>query len=475
MRFGGLIINSFSFPEQVDFKSPVPAVFKQLGIELLEQDIKNNDNFLQNIYKATAGYDAVVIAYPDSPYYSFRENERLLTNFRRYKCDFGFADNYPQGVVFEVIRREALPVMDNVRKQNQIAVNRAIFRNIIEIDVNMFDLENLYTDKQLRVFRLSFFADSLQNKYILDRIAALPAAKKYGRETDFPELADALLANRHLLRTLPKYYEFEVTTRGAGAYIYSPYYNLTRPETADLSLSDFKDILGQISSFTSNAVIGLNSYGHTLAHKQLLSMAEAVLQNGHNCLIESTPDQLDPAGREQLHSLLADAKLRIIFYLDAVDPELYKYIHPAGKDFKTAMENVEYFLLRRQHNTYVQAVKMKCNFDHLVEFHKYFSKFTGNIIIQKYNTFRDILPERRINPMQPLEKIDCWHLKREMFIKPDGNVPVCRQDIKGEHILGNLLKEDIHNIFSRGEEYFSRHINGWDYCQNCDEYYTYNF
>jgi len=56
--------------------------------------------------------------------------------------------------------------------------------------------------------------------------------------------------------------------------------------------------------------------------------------------------------------------------------------------------------------------------------------------------------------MEPFERIDCWHLKRDMIIRATGDVPVCKQDVKGEHIMGNVLKEDIKAVWERSKEYY---------------------
>ncbi|MBL8994892.1 MAG: SPASM domain-containing protein [Spirochaetia bacterium] len=177
---------------------------------------------------------------------------------------------------------------------------------------------------------------------------------------------------------------------------------------------------------------------------------------------------------DRLIALPGGEKLSLIFSIDAVKPELYASLRPGG-DFAKILEEIEYLLLRRNKNTWVQIVKMNENFEHLVDYHHFFKKYTANIIIQKYNRYQGRLPERRLNPMQPFEKIDCWHLKREVVVDVEGRVLVCKQDLGKEHVLGNLLEDSMETIYQRGLPFLDKHIRGWDFCSGCDEYYTYNF
>ena len=88
-----------------------------------------------------------------------------------------------------------------------------------------------------------------------------------------------------------------------------------------------------------------------------------------------------------------------------------------------------------------------------------------------------MLPSRKVTDLTPLHRFPCWHLKRDVNVLLDGTVPVCREDLKGEHPLGNIFSDSFEQIWERGGEWYGRHI-AEDYprlCGDCDEYYTYNF
>jgi radical SAM protein with 4Fe4S-binding SPASM domain len=68
-------------------------------------------------------------------------------------------------------------------------------------------------------------------------------------------------------------------------------------------------------------------------------------------------------------------------------------------------------------------------------------------------------------------------VERDLPVLLDGTVPLCREDLRREYALGNLLDQPIEDVWHHGESFYRRHITE-DYpalCKGCDEYYTYNF
>lgn len=89
--------------------------------------------------------------------------------------------------------------------------------------------------------------------------------------------------------------------------------------------------------------------------------------------------------------------------------------------------------------------------------------------------------------LSPLVRRPCWHLKRDVSVLLDGTVPLCRDCVRNEIVLGKLFDEsgpnDPGSVLARleaawaaGEAYHRLHIEGRhpEPCAGCDEYYTYN-
>ena len=49
------------------------------------------------------------------------------------------------------------------------------------------------------------------------------------------------------------------------------------------------------------------------------------------------------------------------------------------------------------------------------------------------------LPARKVSDLSPLTRRPCWHLKRDLSVLMDGAVPLCKECVRGEIVLGNAF------------------------------------
>ncbi|RPJ06471.1 MAG: spiro-SPASM protein, partial [Spirochaetaceae bacterium] len=157
------------------------------------------------------------------------------------------------------------------------------------------------------------------------------------------------------------------------------------------------------------------------------------------------------------------------------DPALYKTLRGDGFEEATAFARMLHGLFPG--NVCVQAVRMNENEEQLERFYREWKKEMDTVIVQKYDSFAGFLPDRKVTDLSPLTRFPCWHNKREMTVLIDGSVPLCREDLAKEHLLGNVFSDPIEKIWKNGEATYLSHIAG-EYtrlCQGCDEYYTFNF
>lgn len=454
------------------------SVYGALGrpVSLRRIEGPAGEDLLARIHAESEGSDWVLIGHADSAFYSQKECRRLVDAVLKYDNDWGFAENHPPGIVFDMIRRSALPVMENLRAKGKVPMRRSLLGEILLQDVNLFDLENLYSEANLRTLRLSFFQDSPQNRDALRAIAGLVGARAWNRDLDWDELALLILENRHKLRVLPKYWEIETSRHCTQRCTMCPKGLLPADDGAFMEPAALGGLIGRICAFAPDPVIAFTGMGDAAAHPRFLECLRAALAHPiEELLVETSGSDWTREMADEILKLPGGDRLTLVFSLDAVDPALHASLRPGDRPLSDFLETVEYLLLRRPKNTWVQAVKMNENFEHLVAFHRHFQRLTPNLIIQKYNPWRGLLPERRLHPAVPFDRIDCWHLKRDMVVRVDGRVPVCKQDLKGEHILGNALTEELKVVWERGQAPFEKHVAGWDFCKGCDEFYTYNY
>ncbi|MFQ3621164.1 MAG: SPASM domain-containing protein, partial [Spirochaetales bacterium] len=154
---------------------------------------------------------------------------------------------------------------------------------------------------------------------------------------------------------------------------------------------------------------------------------------------------------------------------------LYQSLRGVG--FDEARQSMQELLRLFPKTSYVQAVRMQEIEEGLEEFYRFWKERTPNITIQKYDWFCGFLPQRKVTDLSPLHRFPCWHLKRDLYVLLDGTVPICREAIRGEFLVGNILKESLEDIWTRMQTWYEKHIQGIypPLCEQCDEYYTYNF
>ena len=153
----------------------------------------------------------------------------------------------------------------------------------------------------------------------------------------------------------------------------------------------------------------------------------------------------------------------------------------AESDLKTAYETAEIAMAIFGSKAYVQFMRMNENEDDLEGFYRSWKERGAEVIIQKYDHFCTFLPDRRVADLSPLQRMPCRHLNREICICSNGDVLLCREDARRKHVIGNVLKEEMDEIWKRFDDVLTAHIKGVQakkvggLCELCDEYYTYNF
>ena len=291
--------------------------------------------------------------------------------------------------------------------------------------------------------------------------------------------ATAFLSERPgALRTLPAFVNVQIEEGCAQACSYCPWplvHGDVLSGRGEMSAGQFNTILEQVAGFSGDATIGISLWGEPALHGNVEELAAAIAKyDGLSLLVETSGIGWREGAIRRILDAVGD-RTQWIVSLDALNTELYGRLR--GEGLKEATDTARYLIEQAGKNAHVQAVRMKEGEAELQEFYKFWKKHTDNIIIQKYDFFSGFLPQRKVTDLSPLNRFPCWHLKRDLSVLLDGTVPVCREDLKKEHTLGNIFTESLETIWSRGEEWYLKHVSG-EYpalCEVCDEYYTYNF
>ncbi|MDE6737430.1 MAG: spiro-SPASM protein, partial [Treponemataceae bacterium] len=264
--------------------------------------------------------------------------------------------------------------------------------------------------------------------------------------------------------------------------VYAQYRQLTAARALDdMAFADFQSLVAQMAALSETAVVSLSAFGEPLLHPRFADCVREVLSYpGLSVFIETD-------GTLVTESLAADlARLgarRIVWVvlLDAAESSLYARLHQCDAgDFSRAVAAVGLLERHFPHRVYPQMTRMKANEPQLEQFYRHWkdkdSASAGELIIQKYNCFCGALPDEQSADLSPLERMPCWHLRRDLTILSDGSVPLCVSQATGAAV-GNALTEGIAAVWERFAGPLAAQI-GKDYpaaCETCDEFYTFNF
>ncbi|MCR5219153.1 spiro-SPASM protein [Treponema sp.] len=488
------------------------------GLEKVTLEYLESWNVSQLIKKMSAlteenQCDFAVYSFADRPFLDNGLTSEIINTHLKYIAEYTTADGYPSGFAPEVIDAGALKIMvsfaEGVKKEEgeKFVLPGSIFE-IMKGDINSFDIEAVIAPKDWRLLRMEF---SVSQKIKREACIAL---YKTAKEKNIQFTADKLsyLAEEtaEVQKTLPAFYNIQIARNCAIIDDFTPYaYQFKKKYGAlplkngkghgqlDMSLDDFSKIISQIVAFSESAVVSLSGWGEPLTVENLADYVSIVLANpGLSVLIETDGVLLTPQIAESIANIAHIVPVRTdrgpsvswIVKLDAATEEKYARMHINTADFDDAeksaftkaKEAVSILNNLFPGDVYPQFIRVNENEDELEQFYRFWhekkSPSSGNLIIQKYDYFCGKQPDRKPADLSPLHRIPCWHLKRDMTILADGNVPLCREYVLS-YSVGNVLEEGLEAVWNKFNERFLKQLNNEyeDKCGACDEYYTFNF
>jgi spiro-SPASM protein len=467
------------------------------GITLERRDSWTVGAFLEALAAHSAGFDLTYFAWADCPFLDPVLAGKLAERHLRYAAEYSYADGWPYGIAPELLSPGTAAILAKIAGDGGFAENpvkRDTLFSVIQKDINAFDIETEISPVDLRCHRLSLCADSRRNLLLLRRFI----------EGGIPDTAavERIVAEKpEILRTLPAFFPIQVYGGCPQSCAWCPWPQAAGEPVTErrdyMEAGAFEALLAKIAAFSGDAVIDLSLWGEISLHPQKMELIEMVLRYPELALIIETSgigwkdSELERcAGLAQSNAARTNPlpPLSWIVSLDTAEPARYKEIRGAG--FAEANECAKKLLSLFSRDAYVQAVRTVGAEDDIERFYRYWKEAspqskdgakTTNIIIQKYDDFCGMLPQKQASDLSPVIRQPCWHLMRDMPVLLDGTVPLCRQQIAAANadVMGNAFTEPLEIIWERGQRFYAAQAQEpkkYDsLCTGCDEYYTYNF
>ena len=463
--------------------SKITQAFSDDQIEIEVLPSMTAFNILSICAKKSADIQDVFISPLEAPFVDVKATAKLFQQHKKYKAEYSFAEGYPEFLFPQVLNSGMCAILSSFVKDDNSIISHSFIFDIIKKDINSYDIETLVAPQDARMLKLKLLVETKRDLMLCNQFAGI-TAENY---IDF--LENAPLKSK----TLPRYYMLELYPEHIKRPIYAP------PQIENsmpIKAEDFYTIIEKISQFSDDAIISLSIYGEPLLHENFTQFVQKILSHKNLSILVETHGTCKDA-REKITAIkdmvlnepirpCNTPPLYWITDIDATTATTYAKVYDAEEKeaetlLKQAYETAEYAMAVFASNAYVQFVRMNENENDLEGFYRSWKERGAQVIIQKYDHFCKVLPDRRVADLSPLYRMPCRHLPREMCICSNGDVLLCREDVQRKHIMGNVLKEDMSEIWKRFDDILNAHIKAeklnevGGLCELCDEYYTYNF
>ncbi|MCE9599737.1 MAG: spiro-SPASM protein [Spirochaetia bacterium] len=347
-------------------------------------------------------------------------------------------------------------------------------RDFIFKNIEKYDAEILYRAPDLRQFRLDFSGMYPRSLDLIRTVKSLKPDLKY------EGLQSLLMENPDVIRPFPSYVEVALTSNSPVRPILFP----ATPELANLSFDLVKKLDREIRDhgWAGDTTVCLGGWGEPLSYPEIDQTLELLLGNPgiQTVYLETYGADLDQARIEAWKGIKGIERLALIVRLSTLKKDRYSFLYGADL-FERVLKNVQHLeSMQRPFSVYVEMLKIKEVEEELTPFYDRFEKSTIGVILNKYNSYAGQLPERRVSDLTPLHRDFCWHLARDIYITPEGKVPLCKQDPSGTTgPTQDFAKASLAEIWKKTAAHHRASVRG-DHaaipmpCLSCDEWYTFN-
>ncbi len=449
----------FFSAEKQDYQGLKPIFFKTAGefLSFLSKNLSNKHVLILNAYSPLLDVD------------SLRE---MLEEHQKYVFDFTYPENLPFGLLPEIIEGDVAGFIKNTVPDN-IAMFKHSIKEVFERDLSSYDCNIFISESRLVKYRVNFIPDNYNDFLILNDIM-----ENFGCKFSITGLEALISKNPGLIRKRPTYIELELNTeRESGEFFISS--RLSRK--SNMKFDDFMEVVQKISDFSKNPIVSIGLYGEPFLYPRIDEVIE-IFQKFPDIqfLIESRCLFNDIKPVEKALDL---QNVKVIFDLSFNDPDLFK-------KFKKPLNSIIPFEglisieekiknLSNREKIYIQFTRTTLNENEIMKFYDKWKDFSDRIIIKKPDTFGGEIEQFRVVDLSPVKRFACLHLKHDMVIFSNGDVPLCRQDYEGKYQCGNILKDGVENCWNHLSGCYMKQwnevYNEPPLCKGCDEWWVFNF
>lgn len=428
--------------------------FGNKSLERITLDKIYIENNYQSLLKAIKNEEKVVVTWNSSTLIDESLIKNLTEKSRNY--EIMFIANLPEYMEFEIWDSKFL-----AEKLEKYKTIKKPLRNILqstELDESIFYTDIL--DEDIRLFRWELTPTSFKGRKILEKLY-----QQLPKDNITTSLKTIFLNYPELITEIPSFYTIEISSYYINTY-YTPKWKC---ELRNISTLEFEKILNKVVSYSKTLGIMIGLFNEPTLHPEFEKILEIIQKyKGEeisfiiNTSLPLLPDRLKET-LEKTQGLKGFKEYPFFsIFVDIPHHKKEKFESIKKVEFEKVISNLKTLLEIDSKRVFIKFVRNVFNDEDLPEFYETFKEH--NIIIS-----RSQIKEK--NPIDTilLKRIPCYKLQSSIVILPNGDVPLCANDLEIKIKLGNILSEEIKEISFTKAKHYKEHMENKfnDICKDC--------
>ena len=434
--------------------------------------------------------DSIALCYSWYPILDEEQTNLALHDHNETLAHFTFGENLPLGLIPDFLANDFITTLPP-----NTPSNLEDFRSFVLKNIEQYDVEIYYQSPDLRQYRLDFSTRTSRSQNLCNIVLKLEPNLTYNNLNAF------LQKFPEVLRPFYSYFELEISvdfTDTATRAFYWPKREKNKAIQNQNKIYLNKDLIHKLKKdiqtfdLENFTTISLGGHGEPLDHPDFFEILESflLLNQVETIFIETFGKNLNQNFFDTLDSIIEKNqvintqsskknKIQFIVRLSTLKKDRYKFFYN-NEEWDTIDQNIQLWEKNTNYKIFIECLRIKENEDEIDDFMNRFKDTPLQVILQKYNSYINLLPERRIANFNPLHRDFCWHLVRDLYLNVHGHIPICKQDpyttlapyidYQNSNLVEVLKKTKSYVQASVREEYKKLPMP----CEKCDEWYTFN-
>ncbi|MGL4367043.1 MAG: SPASM domain-containing protein [Brevinemataceae bacterium] len=384
---------------------------------------------------------------------SLEDVGRMLEYIRTYLYDVCFSDHLPDGILPSIISGDFIEEFVSLLDRNN-SITSSI-KNLIQWEYQGIDVGVYLSYSKIGMKRIEFLP---VNKGSIEWLSEFTDFENVSLEN----MEHYIKTTPKMLRNYPEYVAFDITSPKY------PFFKHHIENPTEMSVETFDRCISEISELAPETLISLGVWGDPFEHSQFANIFLKMANHSQRVLVETRALSLN---KEYAELVLSRPNTELIIDISCVFDPLFsdstktipsQFVY----DFILNLPNPERIWIRltRTHSTepFIQS------------FIKEWQNFLPRVLITKADSFGD--PASKVVDLAPLQRHGCYALRRELTIKNDGSVLLCRQT--PQKSIGSIQTNTLKELWNKNNNAFFDQENGnfntCEVCKGCDDWWIWN-